>query len=63
MAKEAEQFASYHSSMDVSRPYAISGFITLLSPGNTILTNYLDKKVNNSNMEDTVVSKLKFKTI
>lgn len=60
MAEEYENFAPYWTSMDVHYPYEVSGFLSLLPPGNTILTNWLDSKITDPG-KDTIVSKLKFK--
>lgn len=59
LATEFENFAPYHTSMDVHYPYEVSGFLSLLPPGNTILTNWLDSKVPDKR-PDTIIDKLTF---
>lgn len=59
MSDELENFAPYYSAMDANRPYESSKFLTLLPPGNTIITNWIDSKIK-VNDQDTIISKLKF---
>lgn len=62
LANEMEKFRPYWSSMDVSKPYSISKFLSLLGPGNSIVTNYMDDKTPDTGV-DTIVSRLKFRDI
>lgn len=41
MAEEAKRLQAFYSIPEVSKPFAISGLLTLLSPSTSILTNYL----------------------
>lgn len=62
MAEAAENFAPYWSSMSANRPFELSKFLTLLPPGNTIITNYIGSNEKEPG-EDTIVNRLKFKKI
>ena len=46
MYREMSTFAPHHNVLDGSKPYSISGLITLLSPANSILANALLDKTD-----------------
>lgn len=62
MELELENFAQYYSSMGANNPFESSKFLTLLGPGNNIVTNYIDSESVSAGT-DNIVNKLKFKTI
>jgi hypothetical protein len=57
MEEEAEPFKPHYNVPDTAYPYCISGNLTLLSPANDILSNYLSSSDNDGN-NDTVFDKL-----
>ena len=58
LVDEFKTLKAFYSVPDVSKPYSISGNLTLLSPATSILSNYLSNKDNEDNLEDRLVSKL-----
>ena len=46
--------------MDVNKVYSISKFVSLLGPGNNIMTNYLDPDYNDVSGTDTITNQLHF---
>ena len=59
LTEELEAISPYYNIPDTSKPYSVSGFLSLQSPANATLSNYLDDK---SVLEgtDNICSKLKF---
>ena len=60
MSDEAENFAPYYSTMDVNKLYSVSKFVSLLGPGNNIMTNYFDPDYMHETGKDTIVGKMNF---
>lgn len=62
MADEFKTLEAYYNIPDVSKPYSISGNLTLLSPATSTLSNYLstDEDDNIDPKSDELVSKLNF---
>jgi len=44
MARMTEVFDAHHNVLDLSKPYSISGNLTLLSSVTSIMSNFLDHK-------------------
>lgn len=63
LANEFDTMAPWFSVPGASRPYAITNLISLLSPSNSILSNYLLDKSVDPKEKDTVVSRMEFKTV
>lgn len=60
LVEEFKTLRAFYSVPDVSKPFSISGNLTLLSPATSILSNYLSQDDNEGNVEDKLVSKLNF---
>lgn len=58
LCEELRTFSPYYNIPDGSKPFAISGLLTLLSPANNILASALYDKEDYPE-QDTVLSKLK----
>ena len=59
LAEQAKTFEAHHNVFDGSKPYSISNLVTLLSPANAILSDALDDKTEQPEL-DTIASKLKY---
>ena len=60
LINEAEHFAPYYSTMDVTKLYSVSKFVSLLGPGNNIMTNYLDPDNISVSGTDTIANQLHY---
>lgn len=57
LVDEYEVLSPHFNIPDLSKPYSVSGNLTLLGPANAILLNYLRDKMEDP-MADTIVEKL-----
>jgi hypothetical protein len=57
MATEFKTLSAHHNIPDMSKPFSISGNLSLLSPANSILSNYL------GDYSETGVDTIQFKTV
>jgi len=57
LADEFEVLSPYYNVPDQSKPYSVSGNLTLHAPGNSIIANYLSD-VSKADGADTVIDKL-----
>lgn len=55
--------APWFSIPSASKPYGVSNMISLLGPGNSVLSNFLLDKTTDPSEVDTVVGKMKFKKV
>lgn len=56
---ESDEFQPYKTTFDMDKTYSVSRFVSMQTPANIILGNYLDDK-SVSSKKDTIVGKLKF---
>jgi len=63
LSKEFDTMAPWYSVPGVSKPYGISNLVGMLSPSNSILSNFLLDKTTDPHTQDTVTSRMKFKTV
>lgn len=59
MVEEFNTLSPYFNAPDVSRPYAVSGFVGLLSPSTSILSSFLEDK-SPSEYQDTICGRFTF---
>jgi len=59
MAEEFKTLSPYWNTVDLAKPYSISGNITLQAPSNSILSNYLQDASEDSE-QDTISDRLEY---
>lgn len=57
MAEEFKTLDPYYNIPDMSKPYSVSGNLTLFSPANNILMNFLRDRTEDKE-HDTIVNRL-----
>lgn len=63
LSREFDSMSPWYSVPSAAKPFGITNLVSLLGPGNSVLSNYLYDKTTSPNEQDTVISKMKFKQV